>query len=58
MYARADEEPVDPKRELEDRCKAPCMRPLKEYQVIFGIRIYIYISQPFSACLLDNLYYI
>ena len=34
MYARADEEPVDPKRELEDRCKAPCTRPLKEYQVI------------------------
>ncbi|GFP98655.1 cytochrome b-c1 complex subunit 6 [Phtheirospermum japonicum] len=28
----ADEEPVDPKRELEDRCKAPCTRPLKEYQ--------------------------
>ncbi|KAL1534299.1 cytochrome b-c1 complex subunit 6-like [Salvia divinorum] len=32
MHARADEEPVDPKRELEDRCKAPCTRPLKEYQ--------------------------
>ncbi|XP_042009737.1 cytochrome b-c1 complex subunit 6 [Salvia splendens] len=29
---RADEEPMDPKRELEDRCKAPCTRPLKEYQ--------------------------
>ncbi|KAK4405085.1 Cytochrome b-c1 complex subunit-1, mitochondrial [Sesamum angolense] len=29
---RADDEPVDPKRELEDRCKAPCTRPLKEYQ--------------------------
>ncbi|KAG6406805.1 hypothetical protein SASPL_134416 [Salvia splendens] len=31
-YLRADEEPMDPKRELEDRCKAPCTRPLKEYQ--------------------------
>ncbi|KAG8368738.1 hypothetical protein BUALT_Bualt15G0077200 [Buddleja alternifolia] len=29
---RSDEEPVDPKKELEDRCKAPCTRPLKEYQ--------------------------
>ncbi|KAL8536089.1 hypothetical protein ACS0TY_011646 [Phlomoides rotata] len=28
----ADDEPVDQKRELEDRCKAPCTRPLKEYQ--------------------------
>ncbi|KAK4438229.1 Cytochrome b-c1 complex subunit-1, mitochondrial [Sesamum alatum] len=28
----ADDEPVDPKKELEDRCKAPCTRPLKEYQ--------------------------
>ncbi|XP_073064184.1 cytochrome b-c1 complex subunit 6-1, mitochondrial-like, partial [Primulina eburnea] len=27
------DEPVDQKRELEDRCKAPCTRPLKEYQV-------------------------
>ncbi|KAL1557801.1 hypothetical protein AAHA92_08342 [Salvia divinorum] len=30
----ADDEPVDPKRELEDRCKAPCTRPLKEYQPV------------------------
>ncbi|KAK6143730.1 hypothetical protein DH2020_024078 [Rehmannia glutinosa] len=29
---RADVEPVDPKGELEGRCKAPCTRPLKEYQ--------------------------
>ncbi|KAL0375963.1 UNVERIFIED_CONTAM: Cytochrome b-c1 complex subunit-1, mitochondrial [Sesamum calycinum] len=32
LIVRADDEPVDPKRELEDRCKAPCTRPLKEYQ--------------------------
>ncbi|XP_075501832.1 cytochrome b-c1 complex subunit 6-1, mitochondrial-like [Primulina tabacum] len=32
FFCRADDEPVDPKRELEDRCKAPCARPLKEYQ--------------------------
>ncbi|CAA0831048.1 Ubiquinol-cytochrome C reductase hinge protein [Striga hermonthica] len=31
----ADYEPVDPKAELEDRCKAPCTRPLKEYQACF-----------------------
>ncbi|KAK6135361.1 hypothetical protein DH2020_030872 [Rehmannia glutinosa] len=29
---RPQQQPVDPKRELEDRCKAPCTRPLKEYQ--------------------------
>lgn len=34
MSFRSDEEPVDPKKEFEDRCKAPCTRPLKEYQVI------------------------
>ncbi|KAL2513706.1 Cytochrome [Forsythia ovata] len=28
----ADDEPVDPKKELEERCKAPCTRPLREYQ--------------------------
>ncbi|KAL6531668.1 hypothetical protein OROMI_028031 [Orobanche minor] len=28
----AENEPVDPKGELEGSCKAPCMRPLKEYQ--------------------------
>ncbi|XP_073272152.1 cytochrome b-c1 complex subunit 6-1, mitochondrial-like [Primulina huaijiensis] len=32
LIFRANDEPVDPKRELEDRCKAPCARPLKEYQ--------------------------
>ncbi|KAG8364090.1 hypothetical protein BUALT_Bualt19G0090500 [Buddleja alternifolia] len=32
LSLRADDEPVDPKREYEDRCKAPCTRPLKEYQ--------------------------
>lgn len=31
---RADEDPVDPKKELEERCKAPCTRPLQEYLVI------------------------
>ncbi|CAI9786220.1 unnamed protein product [Fraxinus pennsylvanica] len=30
--AMAEDEPVDPKREFEERCKAPCTRPLKEYQ--------------------------
>ncbi|CAA3032655.1 cytochrome b-c1 complex subunit 6 [Olea europaea subsp. europaea] len=28
----ADDEPIDPKKELEERCKAPCTRPLREYQ--------------------------
>ncbi|GER47166.1 cytochrome b-c1 complex subunit 6, partial [Striga asiatica] len=32
----ADYEPVDPKAELEDRCKAPCTRPLKEYQYLWS----------------------
>ncbi|KAK4401917.1 Cytochrome b-c1 complex subunit-1, mitochondrial [Sesamum angolense] len=32
-FMLADDEPVDPKKELEDRCKAPCTRPLKEYQL-------------------------
>ncbi|EYU35416.1 hypothetical protein MIMGU_mgv1a024165mg, partial [Erythranthe guttata] len=32
VLTMADDEPVDPKRELEDRCKAPCTRPLKEYK--------------------------
>ncbi|CAI9765349.1 unnamed protein product [Fraxinus pennsylvanica] len=31
-FIMSDEEPVDPKQELEARCKAPCTRPLKEYQ--------------------------
>ncbi|KAG6422012.1 hypothetical protein SASPL_118573 [Salvia splendens] len=45
MYARADEEPVDPKRELEDRCKAPCTRPLKEYQTWLKLNIVERIGQ-------------
>ncbi|KAL2511919.1 Ubiquinol-cytochrome C reductase hinge protein [Abeliophyllum distichum] len=32
LLTMADDEPVDPKREFEERCKAPCTRPLKEYQ--------------------------
>ncbi|CAA2934759.1 cytochrome b-c1 complex subunit 6-like [Olea europaea subsp. europaea] len=32
LQHRSDDEPVDPKQELEERCKAPCTRPLKEYQ--------------------------
>ncbi|KAL2460467.1 Ubiquinol-cytochrome C reductase hinge protein [Abeliophyllum distichum] len=31
-FTMSDDEPVDPKQELEERCKAPCTRPLKEYQ--------------------------
>jgi len=30
---RADEEPVDPKKLLEESCKPKCVRPLLEYQV-------------------------
>lgn len=30
---RADEEPVDQKKYLEDRCKPKCAKPLFEYQV-------------------------
>ncbi|XP_002307493.1 cytochrome b-c1 complex subunit 6-1, mitochondrial [Populus trichocarpa] len=28
----ADEEPVDPKKYLEEACKPKCVRPLLEYQ--------------------------
>lgn len=31
---RADEEPVDQKKLLEDSCKPKCVRPLLEYQVV------------------------
>jgi len=37
---RADEEPVDPKKLLEESCKPKCVRPLLEYQVC-GIIIII-----------------
>ncbi|KAA8545556.1 hypothetical protein F0562_020340 [Nyssa sinensis] len=30
--AMADEEPVDPKKYLEDACKPKCVKPLLEYQ--------------------------
>lgn len=33
LYFRADEEPVDQKRLLEDLCKPKCVKPLFEYQV-------------------------
>ncbi|KAK4762081.1 hypothetical protein SAY87_029965 [Trapa incisa] len=29
---RADEEPVDQKKYLEDLCKPKCVKPLREYQ--------------------------
>ncbi|KAG5246042.1 ubiquinol-cytochrome reductase complex family protein [Salix suchowensis] len=29
---KADEEPVDPKKYLEETCKPKCVRPLLEYQ--------------------------
>lgn len=35
MNFRADEEPVDQKRYLEDSCKPKCVKPLLEYQVCF-----------------------
>lgn len=30
---RADEEPVDQKKDLEESCKPKCVKPLLEYQV-------------------------
>ena len=33
--SRADEEPVDQKRYLEESCKPKCVKPLLEYQVCF-----------------------
>ncbi|XP_042493777.1 uncharacterized protein LOC122073285 isoform X2 [Macadamia integrifolia] len=30
---RADEEPVDPKKYLEETCKPKCVKPLLEYQI-------------------------
>ncbi|KAG6774326.1 hypothetical protein POTOM_021679 [Populus tomentosa] len=32
FWFRADEEPVDPKKYLEEACKPKCVRPLLEYQ--------------------------
>uniref|UniRef100_A0A453HMC8 Cytochrome b-c1 complex subunit 6 n=1 Tax=Aegilops tauschii subsp. strangulata TaxID=200361 RepID=A0A453HMC8_AEGTS len=32
FYLRADEEPVDPKKYLEERCKPQCVKPLYEYE--------------------------
>ncbi|MED6118797.1 hypothetical protein PIB30_006296 [Stylosanthes scabra] len=32
LTAMADDEPVDPKRYLEDSCKPKCVKPLLEYQ--------------------------
>lgn len=34
---RADDEPVDPKKYLEEACKPKCVKPLLEYQVCFSI---------------------
>uniref|UniRef100_A0A453HML2 Uncharacterized protein n=1 Tax=Aegilops tauschii subsp. strangulata TaxID=200361 RepID=A0A453HML2_AEGTS len=34
---RADEEPVDPKKYLEERCKPQCVKPLYEYEVAISI---------------------
>lgn len=34
---RADEEPVDQKKYLEESCKPKCVKPLLEYQVICNI---------------------
>ncbi|KAF5743946.1 hypothetical protein HS088_TW08G00534 [Tripterygium wilfordii] len=31
--AMADEEPVDPKKHLEEACKPKCVKPLLEYKV-------------------------
>jgi hypothetical protein len=33
FYLRADEEPVDPKKYLEDRCKPQCVKPFYAYEV-------------------------
>lgn len=32
FYSMADEEPVDPKKYLEDACKPKCVKPLLQYQ--------------------------
>ena len=38
---RADEEPVDPKKYLEEGCKPKCVKPLLEYQVYCVVELKI-----------------
>jgi hypothetical protein len=33
FYLREEEEPVDQKKYLEERCKPSCVKPLYEYEV-------------------------
>lgn len=36
LYFRADDELVDPKKYLEDRCQPKCVKALYEYRVMCG----------------------
>lgn len=42
FYLRADEEPVDPKKYLEERCKPQCVKPLYEYEVRLCLLIFFF----------------
>ena len=41
IICRADEEPVDQKRYLEEACKPKCVKPLLEYQVQGVLLIFV-----------------
>lgn len=41
IISRADEEPVDPKKYLEELCKPKCVKPLLEYKVCESILLYL-----------------
>lgn len=45
---RADDEPVDPKKYLEEACKPKCVKPLLEYQVCSSILDFLVYN---TACL-------